>query len=90
MNNRSTELHPVLQTPPSLASRTTAAIQKLADTANVCVDLIERLKTYHPALRPADPNVPTPHALDAHLKAIERGDFREAARLLALYGMKRT
>jgi len=86
MMNRAPELSPVLQAEnPSLATRKHYALAKLGGEANLLVQLIEQLKNCT-GLRPCDPHGDF-YAPDEHLRAIERGDFKRALRLIGSHGI---
>jgi hypothetical protein len=81
---RGPELHEILQGTPSQASRQSALIRHLALEANLIVELIERLKLIEPNLRSDCEG-----GSAAHLRAIERGDYSEAHKLITNYGIPR-
>jgi hypothetical protein len=79
------ELHPLLQGAQSPASRQASTIRRLAELTNNLVDLIDRLKSIEPQLR-AD----CAEGRDAHLRAIDRGNYHEARVLILNYSVPRT
>ncbi len=86
MTMRAPELHAALQGTPSLTTQRHRALHKLAEEVNLLVELMDRLKVCT-GLRPCDRYSPDPYQPDDHLRAIERGDYKRAHHLLAVYGV---
>lgn len=77
---------PALQGTPSLATRKYRAIEKLAAEANLILQLMDRLKACT-SLRQCDSWSPDHYQLDDHIRAIERGDYQRAYKLITSYGV---
>jgi hypothetical protein len=85
-NNRAPELNPMLQGTPSYETYKRRVLYKLAEEANVLVELIEQLKTCT-GIRPPD-RYGDHYAADEHLRLAEAGRYREAFALITTKGRR--